>query len=62
LNSSPDPEYQQLLEKMGHDPVSVDDLVATTQLTAEEVSSMLLIMELQGRVAALAGGRYVRKG
>jgi DNA processing protein len=57
-----DPEYLRLLEQMGHDPVSVDELVAATQLTAEEVSSMLLIMELQGRVAALAGGRYVRKG
>jgi DNA processing protein len=60
--SDPDPEYQQLLEKMGYDPVSIDELVAATQLTAEELSSMLLIMELQGRVATLAGGRYVRKG
>lgn len=57
-----DPEYARLLEHMGFDPVSVDELVSATRLTAEEVSSMLLIMELQGTVAALAGGRYARKG
>ena len=57
-----DPAYQSLLEQMGHDPVSVDQLVVTTQLTAAELSSMLLIMEMQGQVEALAGGRYLRKG
>ncbi len=55
-----DPEYQRLLEQMGYDPVPVDLLVQRTGLTAEAVSSMLLILELEGQVAALAGGRYCR--
>jgi DNA processing protein len=57
-----DRHYRQLLELMGFDPVSVDSLVADSELTPAEVSSMLLILELQGRVAAASGGRYVRIG
>jgi DNA processing protein len=45
---------------MGFDPISIDQLVQHCGLTAEEVSSMLLIMELEGRVAALPGGFYQR--
>jgi DNA processing protein len=56
-----DPEYRKLLEQMGYDPVPVDLLVQRTGLTAEAVSSMLLILELEGQVAALAGGRYCRR-
>lgn len=55
-----DPEYRQLLDQMGYDPVPVDLLVQRTGLTAEAVSSMLLILELEGQVASLAGGRYCR--
>ena len=51
-----DPEYRRLLEQMGYDPTPVDLLVQRTGLTAEAVSSMLLILELEGQVAALAGG------
>jgi len=53
--------YEKLLEAMGWDPVNVDLLVESCGLTAAEVSSMLLIMELEGRVDSLAGGRYQRK-
>jgi DNA processing protein len=55
-----DPEYRRLLDSMGHDPVSVDTLVQRTGLTADAVSSMLLLLELQGRVFALSGGRYAQ--
>jgi DNA processing protein len=54
------PDHVYLLEKMGFDPISIDQLVRHCGLTAEEVSSMLLIMELEGRVAALPGGFYQR--
>jgi len=57
-----DPEVARLLEALGHDPVSVDDLIARTNLTTQAVSSMLLELELQGRVASLGGGRYSRAG
>ena len=55
-------DHAMLLEKMGYDPITVDQLVKRSRLTPAEVSSMLLILELQGRVDALPGGRYVHKG
>ncbi len=60
----PDADYQQLLAWIGYDPVSVDELVQRSGLTAEAVSSMLLVLELRGRVTSLAGGLYsqVSKG
>ncbi len=56
----PDPEYQLLLDKLGFDPISIDELIQRSGLTAEEVSSMLLLLELKGQVESLAGGQYVR--
>jgi DNA processing protein len=56
-----DPDYQRLLELMGWDPTSVDTLVKRSGLTPEEVSSMLLILELDGRVEPLAGGTYTQR-
>ena len=53
-------EYQQLLIAMGNAPVSVDVLADQCGLTAEALSSMLLILELEGRIAALPGGWYQR--
>jgi DNA processing protein len=54
------PEYLQLLDKMGYHPVSVDQLVEQSGLTPEQVSSMLLILELEDYVVSSAGGRYTR--
>ena len=53
-------EFAQLLAAMGWDPVDADSLVARAGLTIGEVSSMLLMLELQGSVRALSGGRYQR--
>lgn len=61
-SSEPDPEVAALLDALGHDPVSVDELIARTNLTTQAVSSMLLELELAGRVASLGGGRYSRVG
>jgi DNA processing protein len=55
-----DPDYLCLIENMGYDPVSVDELIARTGLTAEAVSSMLLLLELQGDVSSAPGGLYSR--
>jgi DNA processing protein len=55
-----DAEYQQLLAAMHDEPASVDILVERCGLTAEVVSSMLLILELEGYVAAIPGGLYCR--
>jgi DNA processing protein len=56
-----DPDYARLLDAIGWDTVDVDTMVARSGLTAAEVSSMLLILELQGSVQLLAGGRYQRQ-
>lgn len=58
----PDGEYQILFEHLGFDPIHIDQLVADSGLTADAVSSMLLLLELQGQVASMPGGRYVRTG
>ncbi len=55
-----DPAFRQVLEQMGHEPVTLDGLVRRSGLTADVVSSMLLQMELRGLVAACPGGTYVR--
>ena len=57
-----DPEYQRLFEAMGFEPRSIDNLVSATGLPPAAVSSMLLIMELDGQVEAHTGGRYSRRG
>jgi DNA processing protein len=45
---------------MGHDPVDVDSLCPGAGMSAEQVSSELLRLELDGQVAALPGGLYQR--
>jgi DNA processing protein len=55
-----DKEYEMLLDALGFEPATIDTLVVRTHLPGESVASMLLILELDGRVAALPGGRYGR--
>jgi DNA processing protein len=54
------PAYRQLLEALGYDPVDLAVLSGRCRLTTEELSSMLLLLELEGFVEALPGGRYSR--
>ena len=58
---APDPEYDGLLAAMGYEPASIDTLVRRSGLTAEVVSSMLLILELRGDVQTVPGGLYARR-
>lgn len=55
-----DEDYRALLDALGHGAATMDQLVERSGLTADALSSMLLIMELDGRVRALAGGTYMR--
>ena len=55
-----DPEYDILLKMLGSEPLSVDDLVERSGLTADVVSSMLLILELDGHVEPRPGGGFQR--
>ena len=56
----PSAEATGLLALMGHDPVDVDSLCSRAGLSAEQVSSELLRLELDGRITALPGGLYQR--
>jgi len=53
-----DEDYRKVLENVGFEPTSVDKVVERSGLTADAVCSMLLVLELQGYVATMSGGRY----
>ncbi|MBL1262636.1 DNA-protecting protein DprA [Methylomicrobium sp. RS1] len=55
-----DLEQQTLLNLVMYDPTSIDDLVEKTGKSVETIASMLLILELNGYVSAVAGGCYTR--
>jgi DNA processing protein len=56
-----DKDYEILLDALGFAPASIDTLVARTGFAAQAVASMLLILELGGRVAQQHGGLYCRR-
>jgi DNA processing protein len=66
LNGAPgieagmDKEHKILLDALGFDPADLDILVVRTGFKPEAVSSMMLILELEGHVQAAPGGRYSR--
>jgi len=45
---------------MGFDPISFEALLGISGLTTEALSSMLMLLELEGKLATLAGGNYQR--
>ena len=53
-------EYQRLLVAIGDESAGIDLLVERCGLTANDLSSMLLILELKGYVATVPGGLYRR--
>lgn len=53
-------EAMTLLDCLGFDPTPVDSLIERSGLTPEAVSSMLLVLELQGHVVSAPGGLYNR--
>lgn len=50
----------QFLEQMGYDSVPIDDLVLRTGLPVEQVSAMLLMLELQNYVSSSGNSMYTR--
>jgi DNA processing protein len=55
-----DKDHKILLDALGFDPADLDMLVVRTGFKAEAVSSMMLMLELEGHVQAAPGGRYSR--
>ena len=60
MQSTLDLEQQTLLNRVMFSPTSIDKLVEGSGLSVGIVSSMLLILELQGYIEANAGGSYTR--
>ncbi|WP_366637239.1 DNA-processing protein DprA [Aquisalimonas sp.] len=57
-----DPEHEAVLNALGYDPVPLETVLQRTGLTPDVVSSILLLLELSGRITAMPGGRYARAG
>ncbi len=57
-----DADYRALLDVMGFEPVATDELILRSGRSAREVSSMLLVLELEGHVSSAPGGRFCRLG
>ena len=55
-----DSDAEMLLNALGFGPADLDRLVERTGMAAPSVISKLQLLELEGRVEALAGGRYGR--
>ena len=55
-----DPESESLLNAIGFDPVTADDLVERTGLTIDKLSSMLVLLEINDFIQSAPGGCYVR--
>ncbi len=51
---------EMLLNALGFEPADLDKLVERTGFPVHAVASMLQMLELEGRVESLAGGRYSR--
>ena len=58
--ASMDKVHEILLDALGFEPTDLDILVLRTGFRTEEVSSMMLILELEGLVKSGHGGRYMR--
>jgi DNA processing protein len=53
-------EFLNLLRRIGFEPIAIDTLVERSGLTAEQVSSMLVVLELHGHIASAPGSLYTR--
>lgn len=52
------PREAAVYELLARTPLHIDDIIIQSELTAGEVSSMLLTLELKGAVNALPGGHF----
>ena len=45
---------------MGFDPINFETILTVSGLTTEALSAMLMVMELEGKITTLSGGKYQR--
>ncbi len=55
-----DPYQHKVLYSVDYDPTSIDSIVVQSGLTIEQVSSILLALELLGQLSSAPGGMYYR--
>ena len=55
-----DAGHRRLLDTIGFDPVTPDVIVERSGLTIDQVSSMLLVLELNDFIQSAPGGCFVR--
>jgi DNA processing protein len=56
-----DPASARVLEALGHEALAIDRLAERTGLGIAALSSMLLVLELEGTVAVERSGAYIRR-
>lgn len=56
--ASSDSASHKIYALMGYEPITIEHLVAICGLTVSEVSSNLMLLELEGKIASLTGGKY----
>ncbi|NOX42777.1 MAG: DNA-protecting protein DprA [Gammaproteobacteria bacterium] len=54
-----EPEQSEFLYKVGYDPVSIDGIVQRTGMSVESISSLLMVLELRGKITS-SNGFYIR--
>jgi len=53
-------EHCLILDIIMYDPTTIDEIILKSRLTAQEVSSILLILELENKIQVLPGAQYIR--
>ena len=61
-NEPPSPRDAPLVQALGHDPMTLDNLQARTGWPTAELLARLMELELEGHIARLPGGLYQRRG
>jgi DNA processing protein len=52
---------QRVLDLVGLEPIHVDDIMGRADLSPTEASHILLLLQLEGLIEEVEGGRYIRK-
>jgi len=55
-----DANEKVLLDNIGYDPISIDEIVCITEMNVEDVISKLLKLELDGLISITSPGTYIR--
>ena len=58
VTTAADPDYRRLLSALGHEPATMEELVQRTGLSTGALSSMLLMLELDGHIERRPGNAY----